>query len=260
MDTGERIKNLRRDKGLTLEELGYEVGVSRQTIQRYESGVIKIIPAKKLDVLADKLETTTDYLEGATDDPYDYHKDPDHRLDECVGAQWEYILKSHKYDLPEAYKAYMEFLKAQDEDSQLDTVTPVDLSDYVTIPVYGRIPAGDPRLAQEYIEGHVQVPRSWTLHGQEVAALKVVGESMIPLIQDGDTIIYRVQPDVESGCIAVCRIDGYDATVKKVLKQEPHTIILQPLNPKFQPIIFTGDASEEPLEIVGRVIEVRHAL
>lgn len=141
-----------------------------------------------------------------------------------------------------------------------DTVTPVDLSDYVSIPVYGRIPAGNPRQAQEYIEGQVQVPRSWTLHGQEIAALHVAGESMLPLIQDGDTIIYRVQPDVESGSIAVCRIDGYDATVKKVLKQEPHTIILQPLNPKFQPIIFTGDASEDPLEIVGRVIEVRHEL
>ena len=141
-----------------------------------------------------------------------------------------------------------------------DTVTPVDLSDYVSIPVYGRIPAGSPRQAQEYIEGQVQVPRSWTLHGQEIAALHVAGESMLPLIQDGDTIVYRVQPDVESGSIAVCRIDGYDATVKKVLKQEPHTIILQPLNPKFQPIIFTGDASEDPLEIVGRVIEVRHEL
>lgn len=141
-----------------------------------------------------------------------------------------------------------------------DTVTPVDLSDYVSIPVYGRIPAGNPRQAQEYIEGQVQVPRSWTLHGQEIAALHVAGESMLPLIQDGDTIVYRVQPDVESGSIAVCRIDGYDATVKKIIKQEPHTIILQPLNPAFQPIIFTGDASEEPLEIVGRVIEVRHEL
>lgn len=141
-----------------------------------------------------------------------------------------------------------------------DTVTPVDLSDYVSIPVYGRIPAGNPRQAQEYIEGQVQVPRSWTLHGQEIAALHVAGESMLPLIQDGDTIVYRVQPDVESGSIAVCRIDGYDATVKKIIKQEPHTVILQPLNPAFQPIIFTGDASEDPLEIVGRVIEVRHAL
>lgn len=141
-----------------------------------------------------------------------------------------------------------------------DMVTPVDLSDYVSIPVYGRIPAGSPRQAQEYIEGQVQVPRSWTLHGQEIAALHVAGESMLPLIQDGDTIVYRVQPDVESGSIAVCRIDGDDATVKKIIKQEPHTIILQPLNPAFQPIIFTGDASEEPLEIVGRVIEVRHEL
>lgn len=141
-----------------------------------------------------------------------------------------------------------------------DIVTPVDLSDYVMIPVYGRIPAGVPRRSEEYVDEHIQVPRSWTIGGQELAGLRVSGESMLPLIQDGDLVVYQYQPDVESGSIGICRIDGDDATVKKVIKQEPHTVILQPLNPTFQPIIFTGENAEPSLEIIGKVIEVRHRL
>ncbi|MCI7686606.1 MAG: LexA family transcriptional regulator [Clostridiales bacterium] len=141
-----------------------------------------------------------------------------------------------------------------------DVVTPVDLSDTVSIPVYGRIPAGVPRRSEEYVDEHIQVPRSWTIGGQELAGLRVSGESMLPLIQDGDLVVYQYQPDIESGSIGICRIDGDDATVKKVIKQEPHTVILQPLNPAFQPIIFTGDATEPTLEIIGKVIEVRHRL
>lgn len=137
---------------------------------------------------------------------------------------------------------------------------PVDLSDTVSIPVYGRIPAGIPRHCDQYVDEHIQVPRSWTIGGQELAGLRVSGESMLPLIQDGDLVVYQYQPDVESGSIGICRIDGDDATVKKVIKQEPHTVILQPLNPTFQPIIFTGENTEPSLEIIGKVIEVRHRL
>ena len=38
METGEKIKNLRKDKGLTGEQLGTLIGCSRQVICRYERG------------------------------------------------------------------------------------------------------------------------------------------------------------------------------------------------------------------------------
>ena len=140
------------------------------------------------------------------------------------------------------------------------SLQPVNLSDTISIPVYCRIPAGASRHSEEYIDERIQVPRSWTTIGQELAAMRVVGESMLPLIQDGDLVVYQYQPDVESGSIGICRIDGDDATVTKIIKQRPHTIILQPLNASFQPIIFTGEAMEPSLEIIGKVIEVRHRL
>lgn len=141
-----------------------------------------------------------------------------------------------------------------------DYLEPVDLSDFVMIPVYGRIPAGAPKLEEEFIEDRIPIPRSWTIGGIEYGGLTVKGESMLPLIQDGDTVVYRHQPTVENGSICIARVDHYDATVKKFVQHDSRTIVLQPLNPTYDPIIFTGDASEPSLEIIGKVVEVRHEL
>ena len=48
MNKGDRIKKLRNELGLTLEEVAKKVGTSRQTIQRYESGEISNIPSDKI--------------------------------------------------------------------------------------------------------------------------------------------------------------------------------------------------------------------
>jgi len=58
------IKRLRRERGLTLEELGQKVGTSRQTIQRYESGQITTIPYDKIILLAKALGVTPPELMG----------------------------------------------------------------------------------------------------------------------------------------------------------------------------------------------------
>lgn len=38
MEIGEKIKTLRKSKGLTMEQLGTSVGYTRQTIFKYENG------------------------------------------------------------------------------------------------------------------------------------------------------------------------------------------------------------------------------
>lgn len=60
----DRLKQKRTSKGMTLEDLGKKIGVSRQTIQRYESGVITNIPSDKIELLAKYLNTTPSYLMG----------------------------------------------------------------------------------------------------------------------------------------------------------------------------------------------------
>ena len=58
MDTGQRIKALRKGKKMTQDELAKAVGTSKQNISKYERGVVENIPICKLRKLADVLETS----------------------------------------------------------------------------------------------------------------------------------------------------------------------------------------------------------
>ena len=49
MALNDRLRAARTSKGLTLDEVASKVGVSRQTIQRYESGVISNIPSDNIE-------------------------------------------------------------------------------------------------------------------------------------------------------------------------------------------------------------------
>lgn len=64
MSIGQNIRRCRRDLGLTLEEVARQVGLSRQTMSRYETGVIGNIPSDKIELLAKTLHTTPSCLMG----------------------------------------------------------------------------------------------------------------------------------------------------------------------------------------------------
>ncbi len=61
---GSKIRSLRKQKRMTLEELAAVLGTSKQTIHRYENGIIANIPQDKIVALADALGTTPAWLCG----------------------------------------------------------------------------------------------------------------------------------------------------------------------------------------------------
>jgi repressor LexA len=64
-----KLKELRKQAGLTLDELAERVGTSKQTIHRYENGIITNVPPKKIESLASALGTTPQELMGWEDEP-----------------------------------------------------------------------------------------------------------------------------------------------------------------------------------------------
>ncbi len=64
MTIGDRIKNRRLRLNMTLEDVAQRVGITRQTVQKYESGVVVNIPSDKIESLAVALQTTPSYLMG----------------------------------------------------------------------------------------------------------------------------------------------------------------------------------------------------
>lgn len=59
------------------------------------------------------------------------------------------------------------------------------------VPVLGRIPAGIPNEAIEYIEDWEEIPASWLNSDKEYFALRIKGTSMTPKYQDGDIVIFQ---------------------------------------------------------------------
>lgn len=49
---GDRIKNLRINNKMTLEEVGEKISVSKQTLYKYENNIITNIPSDKIEGLA----------------------------------------------------------------------------------------------------------------------------------------------------------------------------------------------------------------
>lgn len=66
MTIGERIRLLRKQADMTIDALAKKVGVTRQTISRYETGAIRDIPRSRLDMIATELGVNCEYLGGWT--------------------------------------------------------------------------------------------------------------------------------------------------------------------------------------------------
>ena len=67
LSIGQRIKSMRTQQGMSIDELAYKLGKNRTTIYRYENGDIENLPLSILDCLADALNTTPAFLMGWAD-------------------------------------------------------------------------------------------------------------------------------------------------------------------------------------------------
>lgn len=201
MNTSEKIKYLRTQKGLSQEELGKIVGLQKAAINKYETGRVVNIKKNMLQKLAVALDVS-----------------PADLLDDAEASIKETESKGRK------------------------------------IPVYGRVAAGIPIEAVENIVDYEEIPASWT---GDYGCLVVKGDSMSPRIMEGDVLVVKLQDDAESGDIVVAMINGEDATVKRLIKYADG-IMLQALNPAYEPMYFTREKQEQiPVTIWGKVVELR---
>ena len=146
--------------------------------------------------------------------------------------------------------------------SESDTALPkgaehIDLGTFHRIPILGRISAGMPLYAEQYIEGYTLTDLNG---GAEYFALRVSGDSMnAARIQDGDVLIVRRQEEVENGEVAVVMVGDEDATVKRFYATgSTVTLMPQSTNPAHQPQIY--DIATTSIRVVGKVVEVKITL
>lgn len=147
----------------------------------------------------------------------------------------------------------------------LDDFAYTDLSDPVsvkqskrhssTVPIYGRIPARVPIEDVEDIEGYIEIEGQRSSATQDYFALRIDGDSMHPEYRDGDVVLFERQSTCESGSDCAVRIGDSDATFKKV-RNMVDFIVLQPINPEYEPIhVIKSEGT--PVEIIGIAREIR---
>ena len=97
------------------------------------------------------------------------------------------------------------------------------------IPLVGDIAAGGLRESIEYLEGYLAIPGQY-----EQFALRVKGDSMAELIQDGDVVILD-KAQAKAGDICAIRFED-EVTLKYLDLYKNGTALLRPHNPDYEPI------------------------
>lgn len=127
----------------------------------------------------------------------------------------------------------------------------------IRIPVLGRVVAGIPIEAIEEIIDWEEIPQKLAASGK-FFALRVCGHSMEPRILEGDVVIVRQQEDVDSGDIAIVMVNGDEATVKRVKKQEDGITLIATNTSVYEPHFYSNQEIRDlPVRILGKVVELR---
>ncbi|MDO5026833.1 MAG: transcriptional repressor LexA [Tissierellia bacterium] len=115
------------------------------------------------------------------------------------------------------------------------------------IPLIGRIAAGYPIFAEENIEDYFRIDSSINAD----FCLRIRGDSMIEAgIKDNDIVFIKKQETLENGQIGAILINE-EATLKTFYKDKD-TIILQPANKDYHPMIYTHGN----IRILGKLVAV----
>ena len=109
--------------------------------------------------------------------------------------------------------------------------------DVVTVPLLGKVTAGNPIEAIEVPDEVISLPSYLLPKRKEVFTIKVDGDSMINAgIYDNDIVIVERNESVKNGDIVVAMDEENQVTIKRYFKEKEY-IRLQPENDYMLPII-----------------------
>ncbi len=215
------LRELRTEMHLTQQELGEKIDIPTSTIGNYESG--------------SRTQNQSQTM----------------RIAKFFNVSVDYLVGNAKYKNWAEYDAELGEEKLKSLKAEIDFLNSID---FVPIPVLGSIAAGVPIEAQEDRIGTEVVPRKWN---GEFFGLVVRGTSMEPTIKDGDTVIVRVQNDIEDDEVGAILIAD-DVTLKRIRKS-PLGITL--IGDNFPPKFYSNDEIITlPIKILGKIIEFRRKM
>lgn len=218
MSTGERMKSVRKARGLSAETVAKKLGVSPATIYRYEKGDIEKVPGDLLEPLSSILGTTPAYLMGWTDD-----------AEIPMPAGPAYNISAREYSMVRSYrraepadKQIIDNIIARYPVDEIPEAAPVD--DKI-IPLFGTAAAAGP--------GEMDTGLPWEDYAVPADspadfAIRISGDSMEPVLHDGQ-IALCAEKTPQIGDVAVFMVNGA-MLVKQFIADNFGNIYLRSVN------------------------------
>lgn len=124
-------------------------------------------------------------------------------------------------------------------------------TNFLGLPIFSSVSAGPATAEEEILLDHVDLNDYLIKKPESTVLINVRGDSMIDAgIHEGDKVIVDQKAAPQMGNIVVAVVDG-DYTVKYLDKSKDGKIILQPGNPKYQPIV-----PQNEMAVFGKVVGV----
>ncbi|EES74623.1 DNA-binding helix-turn-helix protein [Paenibacillus sp. oral taxon 786 str. D14] len=266
---GERIKKCRLEKGMTLRELGSQVGMTSSALSKVEKGSVSIT-SENLFAISEAFGVSVDWLLTGKeaqfkDEGYDTNEVRKEATPIFFDEEWEVVSQFRNLSDEEKtfVKQYLRFTQAQKKDQQSsedekeDTIREeaagyaidTNSADEYTgsAPIWGEAAAGIPIESIRMYEGkRLRVPAKYN----KCFAVKVKGDSMKDSgILNGGYVIVRSQNMVDDDDIALMMIEN-QATIKR-FHLRGNDVVLISDNDDFEPMVF--HRSKE-MQVVGKVV------
>ncbi len=130
-------------------------------------------------------------------------------------------------------------------------------SSIIKIPLLNVIKAEYDYMSRENWESMIEVDKALVKDSSCFFAFKVKEDSMSPILIENDIVIVKKQEDFENGDLVVAIVNGNEAIIRKGKKAE-NSILFQPLNTNYEPLIFTYDEVKNiPITIVGIIKQLK---
>ncbi|WP_434795948.1 LexA family protein [Staphylococcus equorum] len=134
----------------------------------------------------------------------------------------------------------------QKEQPQIETL-PVK-----KIPVVSQISAGLPIYSEENLIDYIYFSKEKLSDDKEEFGLKVSGDSMNKIFDEGDVVVIEKDSIVENGQLGVVMINGYNGTVKRIRYNNDQIILIpESNNPNHYPQVYNKN---DEVKVVGRVV------
>lgn len=239
-DIAQRILNIMAEKKISYGELSKATGVPKSALQRYATGETDKIPIDRLELIAAALGVNTEYLVGWEDAKPILSNDAQH-----IGVLYD---RADDVDKMLTHNV----LDKYDEDKIVTISTSKKNSDgFLELDVYDEPAAaglGNYLSAPE--SRREQFPSFMVPKGASFG-IRISGDSMEPVIEDGSTVFVKHAMTVESGKVGIFVLNGSGFCKQLIVDREKQEVRLHSINQKYEDIIV---APEDTLITIGQVL------